>query len=126
MQFKADVSIAELKAESDPLFYLCHPLGKLSLMSDMISRFVTDCPTDPFINIRGSSLNAIHYIIRSAVEEIEVIQEAADAHMDDLEKSRDDLAEKLKALMPSVELAEKLKVNPSAFIKTDVEAADAI
>ena len=89
----------ELKTDGDPLFYLCHPLGKLSLMSDMISRFTISCPTEPLINIRQPSLEAIHFIIRSAVEEIEVIQEAANAHMDELERSRDELAEKLKALM---------------------------
>ena len=115
MQFKTHITFDELKADSDPLFYLCHPLGKLSLMSDMIGRFVVDCPKEPLINVREPSLNAIHEIIRSAIEEIQIIQEAANERLEDLERSRDELAEKLKAIMPAVELAEKLKVHPSSF-----------
>ena len=99
MQFKADMTPDELKADNDPLFYLCHPLGKLSLMSDMIARFTYDCPSDPLINLRQSSLEAIHFIIDSAIDEIEVIQKAADAQLNDIEKFRNDLAEKLKTLM---------------------------
>ncbi len=79
----------------------------------MISRFVTDSPEAPFISVRESSLNAIYFIIDSAIEEIGIIQDAANKRWDDLERSRDELAEKLKALMPAVELAEKLKVHPS-------------
>ncbi len=123
MQFKADMTMDELKEGRDPLHYLCFPLGKLSLISDMICRFANDAPREPFYGIRQTSVDSIHQIIRSAVEEIEVVQEAADAYMTELEKSRDELAEKLKALMPAVELAERLKVHPSKVIQADMEAA---
>lgn len=76
MQFKCQ-SITGPEAFPDPLDYVSHPLGKLKAVGDILIAMACQNERAPLAEINRESTYGLGEIISDAVEDIEMIVDAA-------------------------------------------------
>ncbi len=84
MQIKGFLTEDEIRNDRDPLFFTCHPLGKLKMVSTVI--FNESSESTPFESFRQGEVYAMSEIIDAAADEIQYLVDIAQEQFNELEK----------------------------------------
>lgn len=86
MQLKSFFTEEQIRNDNDPLFFTCHPLGKLKMVSTMISNESGMNDSIPFETFRPGDVYAMCEIIEDAADEIQFLVDVAQEQFNKLEK----------------------------------------
>ncbi len=100
MQFNSDFTKEQLKQDSDPLSYACHPFSKLRMAATFIAQNTYKTKDLPFEGYNSEEVYPISEIIDDSVSDISNLIAVADELYLDLEN-------KNKALKAKIQILEK-------------------
>ena len=85
MQLKSYMTEDQIRKNCDTLFFTCHPLGKLKMISTIILNESGSLNNIPFETFRHGDVYAMGEIIDAAADEIEFLVEITREQLRELE-----------------------------------------